>query len=158
MFHRRPLGLDQLSAQTGISLARLTGTEGFARALLVGIVPLVALEALGSKQAVSNVYLAGSIFTLLITLNLGTLERLLQRRRVVTLGGLFLILAAVFIYIQYGPLLALGIALLVFGGWFWWLREEYINDKYILNRSSIIDIDRRPLGPENVRRAQLAAI
>jgi MFS family permease len=111
MFHRRPLGLDQLSVKTSIALARLAGTEGFARALLVGIVPLVALEALGSKQAVSYVYLAGSLFTLLITLNLGMLERLLQRRRVVTLGGVFLILAVLFIYLQYGPLLALGIGM-----------------------------------------------
>jgi hypothetical protein len=78
--------------------------------------------------------------------------------------GFLLVLAAVIMLGTLGilspplALLALGIALLVFGGWFWWLREEYINDKYILNRSSIIDIDRRPLGPENVRRAQLAAI
>jgi len=52
----------------------------------------------------------------------------------------------------------LGVAFLVFGGWFYWIREELINDVYVLNRQNIIDVDRRPFGPENVRRAQLGAI
>jgi hypothetical protein len=46
----------------------------------------------------------------------------------------------------------------VFGAWFYWIREELINDVYILNRTTIIDVDRRPFGPESVRRAQLGAI
>jgi hypothetical protein len=49
-------------------------------------------------------------------------------------------------------------ALLFFGVWGWWVREALINDNYILTRTDIIDIDRRPLGPENSRRAQLSAI
>jgi hypothetical protein len=51
-----------------------------------------------------------------------------------------------------------GVALLVFGFWFYWIREELINDVYVLNRSTIIDVDRKPFGPESVRRAQLGAI
>ncbi|HWQ15353.1 MAG TPA: PH domain-containing protein [Roseiflexaceae bacterium] len=51
-----------------------------------------------------------------------------------------------------------AVALLVFGGWFYWIREELINDVYVLNRQTIIDVDRRPFGPESVRRAQLGAI
>jgi hypothetical protein len=49
-------------------------------------------------------------------------------------------------------------ALLLFGGWFYWIREELINDVYVLNRQTIIDVDRKPFGPESVRRAQLGAI
>ncbi len=111
MFHRRPIALDQLSPWTSISLARLAGIEGLSRALLVGIVPLIALDALGSKEMVSYAYLGGALFTLAITLNIGTLERLLSRRRVVTLGGLFLVLAAVLIHTGWGPMLALGIGM-----------------------------------------------
>ncbi|GJL83777.1 MAG: MFS transporter [marine bacterium B5-7] len=85
--------------------------EGLSRSILVGIVPLIAFESLGSKELVSYVYLVGAVFTLLITLNVGSLERALQRWGVVTLGGLFLILAALFLYIQYGPLFALGIGM-----------------------------------------------
>ncbi|MEN9936535.1 MAG: hypothetical protein RLZZ387_3114 [Chloroflexota bacterium] len=60
-----------------------------------------------------------------------------------------------------GPLAVLvlvGVALLVFGGWAYWIREELINDVYILNRQTIIDVDRKPFGPESTRRAQLGAI
>lgn len=53
---------------------------------------------------------------------------------------------------------ALVLAFLVFGGWFYWIREELINDVYVLNRSALVDVDRRPFGPESVRRAQLGAI
>lgn len=49
-------------------------------------------------------------------------------------------------------------ALLFFGFWGWWIREALIHDNYILTRTDIIDVDRRPLGPENSRRAQLIAI
>ena len=111
MFHRRPIALEQLAPWASISLARLTGLEGLSRAMLVGIVPLIALDTLGSKELVSWAYLAGAVFTLMITLNIGTLERLLHRSRVVTLGGLFLVLAALFLYLQHGPLLALGIGM-----------------------------------------------
>lgn len=111
MFHRRPTAIEQLSPGVGGALARLTGLEGLARAMLVGIVPLIALESLGSKEMVSYVYLAGALVTMTVTLNIGTLERLLERRRVVTLGGIFLIVAALFLYLRHGPLFALGIGM-----------------------------------------------
>ena len=59
----------------------------------MGLVPLLALEALGSKEMVTRAYLAASILTLLITLNFASLERLLQRRWVVTLGVGFSLVA-----------------------------------------------------------------
>ncbi len=111
MFHRRPYALNQLSDNASASLARLSAIEGFSRALLVGIVPLVAFEILGSKERVSLVYLMAAILTVMVTLNISTLERILKRRRVVTLGGLFLIAAATFLFMQNSTLLSLGIGL-----------------------------------------------
>lgn len=111
MFHRRPHGLNTLIGEAGNSLAKLNGLDGFSRAVLVGIVPLLALEALGSKQAVTLAYLLGSLMTLTITLNFATLERLLQRRWVVTLGGGFLMLAAFILYVGDGLEFAVGIGL-----------------------------------------------
>lgn len=57
----------------------------------------------------------------------------------------------------------LGVALwipvaLICGGWIFWIRESYVHDVYVLNRQSIIDVDRRPFGPENRRQAALGAI
>ena len=111
MFHRRPHGLNTLIGEAGDSLAKLNALDGFARSVLVGIVPLLALEALGSKQAVTLAYLLGSIMTLMITLNFAALERLLQRRWVVTLGGGFLIAAAFILYLGSGLAFAVGIGL-----------------------------------------------
>ena len=111
MFFRRPSGLDLLAPGPSVSLARLCALEGLARALLVGLAPLLAFEALGSKQAVSHVYLAASVFTMCITLNINTLERLLARRWVVTLGGGFLIAAACLLFAGSGALFALGLGM-----------------------------------------------
>ena len=111
MFHRRPQALTQLSSGTSESLARLAALEGFSRALLVGVVPLLALKTLGSKEAVAQVYLIAALMTMLVTLNIGTLERLFERRRVVTLGGALLVVAALFLYLQQSALLSFGIGL-----------------------------------------------
>ncbi len=111
MFHRRPPGLNSVVNDAGKSLAKLNALEGFSRSVLVGVVPLLALQALGSKQAVTNAYLIGSIMTLMITLNFATLESLLQRRWVVTLGGAFLIFAALVLYVGDGLEFAIGIGL-----------------------------------------------
>lgn len=87
---------------------------------------------------------------------------LLQLLRPLTGFALTMFVAAVLV--QFGLLdgvavsLVVLLAMLVFGVWGWWIREALINDTYILTRSDIIDVDRRPLGPENTRRAQLSAI
>jgi hypothetical protein len=39
-----------------------------------------------------------------------------------------------------------------------WVREEHENDKYILQRDKIIDVDKKPFGPESSRVAQLGNI
>jgi ACDE family multidrug resistance protein len=111
MFYRRPVGLNTLESDAGGSIARMASIEGFARALLIGIVPLVALEALGSKAAVAQIYLIGALFTLSITLNFSTLERILHRRRVVLLAGFLLIGACFALYSGSGLIFALGIGM-----------------------------------------------
>lgn len=111
MFHRRPAALSQLSGNTSIHLAKMSAIEAFSRSVLVSIVPLVALESLGSKENVALVYLLAGVLTLCITLNIGTLERLIQRRWVVTLSGGFLLLAALLLYSRSTLLLPFGIGL-----------------------------------------------
>jgi hypothetical protein len=87
---------------------------------------------------------------------------LLQLFRPLTGFALTMFVAAVLVQFRLLDGVAVSLvvllALLVFGVWGWWIRESLINDTYILTRTDIIDIDRRPLGPENTRRAQLSAI
>ena len=86
----------------------MAGLEGFARALMVGTIPLVALDALGSKQAVSVVFMIGSGLTVFVTLNIARLERKLPRRWVLTAGvGSLMAASALF---AWGPAWAMPIA------------------------------------------------
>lgn len=105
---RRPDGLGQLDPTAGAELARLGGLEAFARSILVGVIPLTAFEALGSKEAVSYVFIGGAVMTLFFTLNVGWLEVHLQRRWVVTLASGLLFAAAVLLTFANGPVFALA--------------------------------------------------
>ncbi|MFZ9037996.1 MAG: MFS transporter [Gammaproteobacteria bacterium] len=111
MFDRRPAALLVVSGGAGESFARLNALEGIARSLLMGVIPLLALEALGSKELVTHAYLFASILTLTITLNFATLERLLQRRWVVTLGAGCTLIAMLILLFGEGMIMALGIGL-----------------------------------------------
>jgi ACDE family multidrug resistance protein len=111
-----PIGLRAFVGDAGLALARLNAFECFSRALLVGVIPLLALEALGSKQAVTQAYLLASLLTLTVTLNFAALERRLQRRWVVTLGAGLTILAAFVFWFGDGFELALAIGLQKAGG------------------------------------------
>jgi len=112
MFPRRVQPIWYLEFTGARSLARLGFLETSARSILSGVVPLAALEALGDKQSVSWAYVAGAALALLVTLNLGMLERRFARRWVTTLGFLFLVVAAaVFTFIE-GAWFGLGIGLL----------------------------------------------
>ncbi len=112
MFERRPAALLVVSGRAGEVFARLNALEGFARALIIGVIPLLALDALGSKEAVTWAYLVGSALTLAITLNFATLERVLQRRWVMTLGAGFTGVAVAILLFADGMILALAIGLL----------------------------------------------
>ena len=108
---RRPEGLLVLEPSVGTELARLNFLEGFARAVMTGVVPLAAFEALGSKQAVSYVFIGGAVITVLFTLNVGAFERWLQRRWVVTMAAGLLLTAAGLLAFADGPLFAVAIGL-----------------------------------------------
>lgn len=111
MFDRRPTGMHAVVTNASLSIAQLGSLEGFSRSLMVGIVPLLALQTLGSKEAVTQAYLIASILTLTITLNFATLERILHRRWVLTLGGSFLIMGATVLMLGDGFEFAIGIGL-----------------------------------------------
>lgn len=111
MFDRRPAALLVVSGRAGESFARLNALEGIARSLLMGVIPLLALEALGSKELVTRAYLFASILTLAITLNFAALERLLQRRWVVTLGAGCTLAAMLILLFGDGMVMALGVGL-----------------------------------------------
>ncbi len=111
MFDRRPAALLVVSGRAGESFARLNALEGIARSLLMGVIPLLALEVLGSKEMVTRAYLLASILTLTITLNFAALERLLQRRWVVTLGVACTMIAMTILLLGDGLIMALGIGL-----------------------------------------------
>jgi len=111
LFERRPTGLQAFSGQAGEPLARLNACEGFARSLMIGLIPLLALEALGSKEMVTRAYLGASLLTLLITLNFANLERLLQRRWVLTLGGGFTFTAILILAFGEGWVISAAIGL-----------------------------------------------
>ncbi|HMQ31561.1 MAG TPA: PH domain-containing protein [Chloroflexaceae bacterium] len=58
-----------------------------------------------------------------------------------------------------GPLVLLGlVALVICALWSAYMVEDYRNDRYIVTGSTIIDIDKRPLGPEGRRSAGLGTI
>jgi MFS family permease len=111
MSYRKPFFLNQLPSETAVSLSRLAGIEGFSRSILVGVLPLVALKAFGDKETISSVYFVSAVITLIFTLNISILERLLSRRWLVTLGGLLLILSVLFYYTEKPLLFALGIGI-----------------------------------------------
>jgi MFS family permease len=100
-----------VSGNAGEYFARLNALEGLARSLLVGVIPLLALEALGSKEMVTRAYLIASLVTLAITLNYAVLERLLQRRWVLTLGVGLSLAAMLILLFGEGMIMALAIGM-----------------------------------------------
>lgn len=108
MLPRQPTYLRSLGAEAGSGLARLSGIESFARAVVSGVIPVLAFEALGTKQAVSLTFAAGGLFALAVTLSFGRLQLLLSRKWVMTLG-LALLAASAALNAFDGPLFALGI-------------------------------------------------
>jgi ACDE family multidrug resistance protein len=111
LLEQSPVGLSASVGDAGIPLARLNALECFSRALLVGVIPILTYEALGSKEAVTLVYLLASLLTLTVTLNFAMLERWLGRRWVVTLSGILSILCALIFIIGDGYELSFAIGL-----------------------------------------------
>lgn len=92
-------------------LARLAGIDGFARSIMIGVLPLIALQAFGSKDIIAALYFASSLFTLVFTMNIGLLELLLRRRMLMVLSGLLLIGSVLFFYTSSASFFALGVGM-----------------------------------------------
>jgi len=76
------------------------------------VVPLVALESLGGNASVSWAYVAGATMGLVVTLNVGLMERAVARRWVTTAGLGALVGAAVVFMTVDGPFIVFGIGML----------------------------------------------
>ncbi len=90
-------------------MARLAGLEGLTRAVMVGTVPLAALDALGSKTAVSVAFLLGSTSGVVVTLYIGRIEQIVARRWVLS-GGIAAVFAAAGLF-AYGPAWGIPVAI-----------------------------------------------
>jgi len=111
MSYRRLFFVNQIGPDVSSSIGRLAGLEGFTRAILVGVIPLIAFKVFGSKDAVATVYFLSTVFTLLFTLNIQFLEKLFNRRGLVTLAGALLVLTIIFYYSEITPLFTIGIGI-----------------------------------------------
>lgn len=131
------------SSDAGSAIARLSGLEGLARSIPSAIVPLIALDALGSKAAVSYAYLGGSILALVATLNVGRLDNMMARRWIVTLSMALLATASVVLTFADGPLFVLGLGLLA---------SEASIFSVTLSLYILDNIERRHLGFNEARR------
>ncbi|MEM9653255.1 MAG: MFS transporter [Actinomycetota bacterium] len=108
----RPIDRAVNPASSSLGISWLSGLEGFSRSIPSSIVPLLALQALGTRSAVSYAYLIGSSLALLATLSVGRLHDLLPRRWIVSIS-LGMMVAAVSIFaVASGPLFGVGIALM----------------------------------------------
>ncbi len=107
----RPTSLGYLPEDTGRGITRLSGLEGLARSLLMGTVPLIALDRLGSKAVVSQAFAVAAVLTLVITLNLGRLEQRVARRFVMTFGILSLFGAAMLFIVDSVPTFVVAVGL-----------------------------------------------
>ena len=80
------------------------------------------------------------------------------------LGALVLVVgllstAAAFSLIGFGPLILIGLPTLIFCGfWIAYQIEDYRNDRYVLTTTTLIEINKRPYGPEKRRLAGLGTI
>ena len=64
---------------------------------MVGTVPLIALERLGTKAAVSQAFTIGAVLTLAITLNIARFEQWMPRRWVMT-GAILILFSAALLF------------------------------------------------------------
>ncbi len=109
MLYRRSVLVNQIPADANSSLGRLAAVEGFVRAVMVGVIPLVAFEIFGDKESIARIYFFSTLFTLLFTLNLQRLEILLKRRGLVTLSTVLLIIAIIFYWSESPVLFAIAV-------------------------------------------------
>jgi MFS transporter, ACDE family, multidrug resistance protein len=108
----RPHAIHQIVRDDyGWPLSRLSGLEGLGRSITVTVLPLAAFTLLGSKEAVTYAYFAGSLVALFATLNVGTLESWMARRWVVTLGMSCIVVANLVVLSERDALIPIAMGL-----------------------------------------------
>ena len=95
--------------------AVMCGLQGVARALPLTILPLTALEIMGSAQEVSLLYFCASFVGLAGSLSMPLLVHLIRRRRVVALGTVLICLAAALLSLGSGIVFAAGLTCFLVG-------------------------------------------
>jgi len=110
-----PVWLGAASASRARVFATLFSLSAISRTLLITLIPLQALTLLGDAQSVSVLYFAVSLTNLVLSLSIPWLVRLVRRRRVFSLGGLFLVAAPLLIALGTPLGLVAGMVLQVFG-------------------------------------------
>jgi MFS family permease len=98
-----------------IPFAFLYATQGMARTILMTVIPLRALELLGTAQKVSMLYLAVSLLGLLSSLAMPLFVHLIRRRRVVVVGACAMAASAVALQGDTLGVYGLGMLLYVVG-------------------------------------------
>lgn len=112
MLLQRPHAIHQIVRDDyGWPLSRLSALEGLGRSITVTVLPLAAFATLGSKEAVTYAYFAGSFVALFATLNVGTLESWMARRWVVTLGISSIVAANLIVLTGVGALIPIAMGL-----------------------------------------------
>ncbi len=110
-----PVWLGTASAPRARTFAILFTLSSAGRTLLVTLIPLQALHFLGDAQKVSVLYFAVSLTSLLGSLSIPWLVRHVRRRRVFSLGAVFMAVAPVLIALDSLPSLVAGMTAQVFG-------------------------------------------
>lgn len=109
MRNRSLFGLSLVEGAEGEQIARMSGLEGLTRSVMVGSVPIAALERLGSTMAVSLAFAIGSGASMIGTLWIDRFERSVGRRWVLTAGVVTVIAAA--LLFAYGAAWTIPIAI-----------------------------------------------
>ena len=112
---RRPIWIHRVRAQGAEAFALLFAMESLARALIVSIIPVEALQLLGNAQRVSTLFFLVAIFGIVATLIVPWLVRKSARRWIYTLGALCLASAPLAMGVGTVGALAAGMALRVIG-------------------------------------------
>ena len=110
-----PRERDTPKVSASLAISWLSGLEGFGRSIPTSIVPLLALDALGTRAAVSYAYLIGSSLALVATLSVGRLHDVMPRRWIVSMSLLMLLSCIVVFAVSSGPIFGAGIAMLAVG-------------------------------------------
>jgi len=110
-----PTAVTTLPRRQALSFLSLFFVPSVAQAMLLTVVPLEALELLGTARRVTLLYVAAGLVTVAGRFTIPMLVRLIRRRFVFTLGTICLASAGALLAVNRVPTLAAGLVLSTFG-------------------------------------------